>query len=236
MSGPVAAAVLLSLLLAGCGQNGEANKPGPQILKDSARALLTAHSYKLQGIVPVSGGSGRFTFEVGGAHLGAGTFSMGSLTFQLDEIKGTDYVKSKTLWAQADGGALQGLLANKWVSIPADNSLAQTLTSGLAALTSAKQEAATILKGESLATRGPIGTFGGQGVVAVNEGSGSTATKILVATSGTPYPLRVVGHGKDYLNLSNFNQNFGITAPKGAVSLVQVLAGLSAGFGSGTRN
>jgi hypothetical protein len=234
--GPVAAALALALLLAGCGQNGEASKPGPQILRDSARALLKAHSYKLQGVVPISGGSGTFTFEVSGAHAGAGTFSLGSLTFQLDEIGGTDYVKSKTLWEQADGGALQGFLANKWVSIPSANPLAQALTSGLAALTSAKQEASVILKGEALARRGPTATFDGQGVVVVNEGSGSTATKVLVATSGPPFPLRVDGRGQDYLDLSQFNQNFQITAPRGAVSLIQVLAGLNAGFGSGTRN
>ncbi len=234
--GPVAVTVTLAALLAGCGQNGVASKPGPQILKDSASALMTAHSYRLQGIVPTSSGPGRFTFEVAGAHLGAGTFSLGSLTFQLTEVGGTDYVKSKTLWEQADGGALQSFLANRWVSIPADNSLAQALTSGLAALTSAKQEAAVILKGEAVATRGPAITFAGQSVVVVNEGSGSTATRVLVATSGPPFPLRVDGRGEDYLDLSQFNQHFGITAPRGAVSLIQVLAGLNAGFGSGTRN
>lgn len=232
----LAAGALLALLLAGCGQNGEATKSGPQIISASAHALLTARSYRLQGTVPVSGGTGSFTFEVGGPHLGSGTFTLGSLTFQLREIRGTDYVKSATLWEQADGGALQGFLANKWVSIPADNSLAQTLTTGLAALTSAKQEAQVILKGESRATRGKTSTFAGQGVVEVTEGSGNSATKVLVATSGPPFPLRVDGRGQDYLDLSDFNQNFKIAAPAGAVSLVQVLAGLNAGFGSGTRN
>ncbi len=236
LAGLAAVTVVAGTLLAGCGQNGEASKSGPQILKDSARALMSAHSYRLQGVVPVSGGSGRFSFDVAGAHLGAGTFTLGSLTFQLDVVKGTDYVKSKTLWAHADGGALQGVLANKWVSIPAANSFAQALTSGLAVLTSAKQEAAAILKGEAKATRGPTSTFDGQGVVQVTEGAGTATSKVLVATSGTPYPLRVVGQGKDYLNLSNFNQSFAVSAPRGSVSLLQVIAGLNAGFGSGTRN
>lgn len=221
-------------MLSACGQNGEATKPGGQILQDTAAALRSAHSYRLQGVVPVSGGSGRFTFEVQGPNVGSGVFTLGSTSFQLEEVRGTDYVKSKTLWESADGGALQGLLANKWVSIPANNPLAQALTSGLAALTSAKQEAATILKGEAGARRGRVRSFAGQGVVEVLEGTGGS---VLVATSGTPFPLRVQGQGPDYVDLSDFNQAFGISAPKGAISLTDVIAGLGAGFGpGGSRN
>ncbi|MHB8394660.1 MAG: LolA-like protein [Candidatus Dormibacteria bacterium] len=230
------ATVVAGLLLAACGQNGEATKSGPQIIKDTAAALGTAKSYRLQGVVPVSGSSGSFTFDVAGAAVGAGTFHLGGLTFQLDEIHGTDYVKSKTLWQGVDGGALQPLLANRWVSIPANNPLAQQLTAGLASLTSARQEAQAILKGVESAKRGHTGTAGGQGVVQVSEGSGSTAAVVYVATSGSPFPMRVVGQGHDYLNLSDFNQRFDVTAPHGAVSLLDVIAGLGAGFGSGARS
>ena len=233
----LATLLVASVTLSACGQNGEATKSGGQILKDTAAALISAHSYRLQGVVPVSSGSGHFTFEVQGPNVGSGTFTLGGTSFQLEEVRGTDYVKSKTLWESADGGALQGLLANKWVSIPANNSLAQALTSGLAALTSAKQEAATILKGETGARRGRVTTFDGQGVVEVVEGKAGSASRVLVATSGTPFPLRVRGQGPDYVDLSDFNQSFGISAPKGAISLTDVIAGLAAGFGpGGNRN
>lgn len=224
------------LLLAACGQNGEATKSGPQIIKDTAAALQTAKSYRLEGVVPISGSSGSFTFDVAGAAVGAGTFTLGTLTFQLDEIRGTDYIKSKTLWQGIDGGALQSLLANRWVSIPANNPLAKQLTTGLASLTSARQEAQAILKGEAGAKRGRSGTSGGQAVIQVAEGTGSTASVVYVATSGAPYPVRVVGQGKDYLALSDYNQNFNVTAPHGSVSLLDVIAGLGAGFGSGPRS
>jgi|GEM_PF-2277677 len=229
--------LVAAVMLSACGQNGEATKSAGQILKDTAAALRSAHSYRLQGVVPVSGGSGRFTFEVQGPDVGSGTFTLGATSFQLEEVRGTDYVKSKTLWESADGGALQGLLANKWVAIPAANPLAQALTTGLAALTSAKQEADTILKGERGATRGRASTFGGQGVVEVLEGKAASGSSVLVATSGTPFPLRVQGQGPDYVDLSDFNQAFGISAPRGAISLTDVIAGLGAGFGpGGNRN
>ena len=227
----VALGLVAGLLVSACGSNGEAVKSPQQILRDTASALTAAKSYEIQGKVPTGSGLGTFTFKVAGANLGEGQFSLGSLSFQLEEIRGTDYIKSASLWAGVGGGALQGLLANRWVSVPANNPLAQQLTNGVAALTSAKQTAAGFTKADTKATRGHTSTFDGQSVVAVTKG----ASTVFVATSGQPLPIRVTASGGSYLNLSNFNASFGITAPKPSVSLLDVIAGLGAGLGSQGR-
>ncbi len=219
------------LLLSACGSNGEAAKSPQQILRDTATALTAAKSYQIQGKVATGSGLGSFTFKVGGVNLGEGSFAQGPVSFQMEEIRGIDYIKSSNLWAGLGGGALQGLLANRWVSIPADNPLVQQLTTGLAALTSAKQTAAGFTKGDAKARRGPTSTVDGQEVVAVVNGSST----VFVATRGQPFPIRVTGSNGSYLNLSNFNASFGITVPKQPVNLLDVIAGLGAGLGSQGR-
>ena len=227
----VALGLAAGLLVSACGSNGEAAKSPQQILRDTAAALTAVKSYQIQGKVPTGSGLGAFTFKVGGANLGEGQFALGKISFQLEEIRGTDYIKSSNLWAGVGGGALQNLLANRWVSVPANDPLAQQLTAGVAALTSAKQTAASFTNGDAKAKRGSSSTVDGQGVVAVTNG-GST---VFVATSGQPFPLKVTGTGGSYLNLSNFNASFGITVPKQAVNLLDVIAGLGAGLGSSGR-
>jgi hypothetical protein len=56
-------------------------------------------------------------------------------------------------------------------------------------------------------------------------------TSVFVATSGSPYPVRVTTSKGGYLNLSDFDTNFSITPPKGSVNLLDVIAGLGAGVG-----
>jgi hypothetical protein len=221
-------AITTGLLLSGCGDNGVALKKPRQILTESAAALSSAKSFEEQGRVSTSSGTGTFTFKVGGVDLGEGSFSLGKLKFHLAEVKKTDYVKSATLWEAVDGGALQQLLANRWVSIPASNPLAKELTEGVAALTSSKSTAASLTKGDQKAMREGRTTVDQQGVVKVVL---TKTTSVFVATSGSPYPVRVTTSKGGYLNLSDFDTNFSITPPKGSVNLLDVIAGLGAGVG-----
>jgi hypothetical protein len=221
-------AITAGLLLSGCGDNGVALKKPSQILKDSAAALSSAKSFEVEGKVSTGSGTGTFTFKVGGVNLGEGSFSLGKLKFHLAEVNKTDYVKSATLWEAVDGGALQQLLANRWVSIPASNPLAKELTGGVAALTSAKSTAASLTKGDQKAKREGRTTVDQQGVVKVAL---TKTTAVFVATSGSPYPVRVTASKGGYLDLSNFDTNFSITRPKGSVNLLDVIAGLGAGVG-----
>ncbi len=215
------------LVLAGCGSNGEAARSGPRILKDAAAALRSVSSFQMAGKVATSSGTGSFTFEVAGKNVGEGTFALGPLQFQLEEVGSTDYIRSSTLWASVGGSALQQVLTGKWVSVPASNPLAQQLTNGLASLTSPTQTATALTQGEAKARRGGTRTFQGQGVVEVAENGGGS---VLVATSGAPYPLLFADGKGTSLALSGFGRSFTIRRPAKSLSLLQVIAGLQSGL------
>lgn len=220
-----AAVVLALLLLAGCGSNGESAQSGARILRDAAAALRSVSSFRMSGQVNTSGG-GSFTFEVSGRNQGRGTFTTGSLNFQLEEIHSTDYIRSSTLWASVGGGALQSLLSGHWVSIPAANPLAEQLTGGLAALTSSSQTAAALAKGEAGARRAGTRSYRGREVVVVSERGGAS---VLVAASGAPYPLRLNDGKGTSLELSAFGRAFRLRAPAKSLSLLDIIAGLQSG-------
>ena len=227
----LALALTAGLFLAACASdNGVAKKAPTEILQASAAALRSVTSYQVQGKVPTGTGStlGSFNFRVGGANLGEGNFALGTLKFQLTEIKKTVYIKSATLWEALDGGALQDLLANHWVSIPATSPYATALTDGVTSLTSAKSTAASMTKGAQAAKREGRITVDQQGAVKVVV---SKKTTVFVATTGRPYPVRVTGTKGSYLDLSNFDTTFTIKAPKQSVSLLDVIAGVEAGVG-----
>lgn len=221
-----AAAVASSLTLVACGGGSEATRSGPRILADASAAMSSVKSFRMSARVSTPQGVGRFTFEVAGKGVGEGTFSLGSLQFQLAEDHATDYLKSSSLWRSVGGAALQQLLTGHWVSLPASNTLAQQLTAGLAALTSPSQTAASLTKGEPKARRAGTSTVGGVAVVVVREAGGG---EVLVATQGPPYPLEFrLGNGTT-LYLSDFGRAFNIRPPARSLSLLDVIAGLQSG-------
>lgn len=226
--GPAGAGLLAAgLVLSACGSNGEASKPGPQIVKASAAAVRGVTSFAMTGVVKTSAGMGTFTFQVAGKNRGEGTFQLGPLQFQLEQVGSTDYLRSSTLWATVGGTGLQALLTGHWVSVPASNAIAQQLTGSLAALMSTAQTAANLEKGVTGAKRVSTESFHGQEVVKVREG-GSNGY-VLVATSGRPYPLQMSDGKGTSLTLSKFGQSFTINAPAKSLDLVKILAGLQSG-------
>lgn len=223
----VAGVVGAGLLLSACGSNGEATKPGPQIVRAAAAAVRRVTSFEMTGVVATSAGTGTFTFQVAGKNHGQGTFQLGTLEFHLDRVGSTDYLRSSTLWGTVGGTGLQALLTGHWVSVPASNPIAQQLTGSLSALMSTAQTATNLEKGAAGAQRLRTETFHGQGVVEVKEGGGNGV--VLVATSGHPYPLRMADGKGTSLTLSKFGQSFSVNRPKKSLNLLNILAGLQAG-------
>jgi hypothetical protein len=48
---------------------------------------------------------------------------------------------------------------------------------------------------------------------------------VYVAITGEPYPLKWLQSSQSQVTFSKFGQDFGITAPKGALNLEAILAG-----------
>ncbi len=196
------------------------------ILSRSATALAHAQSFHLSGSIEVSGQSGRVDFWAGGPNRGRGWFQLGSTSFSFTEVHGTDYLLSRTLWKQVGGGVLAPLLDGRWVSIPANDPMAQQLTQAFGSLTSAIAVAA-VLKAHGTGARrlGPRSVLGQQ-TVAVSVPKLGT---VYVAANGAPYPLRMARPHSGTVNLDHFRARIRIDAPAHPVSLLDVIHKLGAG-------
>lgn len=220
----VSAALATVLLLSSCAAaaNGVAAKSAPAIVDAAGAALVSAHTFEIQATSAGSGTPATLTFKIEGKNLGEGTFVTSSLSFQAEELHGTDYFRSQTLWSQVGGPTLQGALGNRWVYISASSSTATELTAVFGTLTSPPTVAKQLTKDAQTSVRGKVGTVDGQPVISVTEPKAGT---IYVATTGKPYPLRWEQGSVGRVVFSNFGAHFNIEAPKGAVNLAAILAG-----------
>jgi hypothetical protein len=218
------AAVLAASQLASCAAapNGFQAKSGPAILRAAGSALEAAKTFEIEAISTTSGHQASLTFEIGGPNLGEGSFASSSLSFEAEELNGLDYFRSHTLWAQVGGSSLQSALGYRWVYVSAKSSTAAELTAVFSSLTSPTVLADQLTGKAASAVRGRATTFSGQPVVAVTTpGSGT----VYVAITGEPYPLKWLQSSQSQVTFSKFGQDFGITAPKGALNLEAILAG-----------
>jgi len=220
----VSAALATVLLLSSCAAaaNGVATKSAPAIVDAAGAALVSAHTFEIQATSAGSGTPATLTFKIEGKNLGEGTFVTSSLSFQAEELHGTDYFRSQTLWSQVGGPTLQGALGYRWVYISASSSTATELTAVFGTLTSPPTVAKQLTKDAQTSVRGKVGTVDGQPVISVTEPKAGT---IYVATTGKPYPLRWEQGSVGRVVFSNFGAHFNIEAPKGAVNLAAILAG-----------
>lgn len=149
---------------------------------------------------------------------GKGQITLNGLTFQLVGINHYAYLQAPpAVWQKAGAPASAArLLQGKWLRTPATGQFAS-----IAKLTDIHQLFNQLLtqKGQHLKT-GPTSTVAGHKVVAVDGGNG----RLYVATSGTPYPVRLVKTGSDAgrLDFDRFNQSVTVSAPSNTINLPQV--------------
>jgi len=220
--GSSALAVVLVLSSCTAAANGIATKSAPAIVTAAGAALVSAHTFEIQATSGGSGTPASVTFKIEGKNLGEGTFVTSSLSFQAEELHGTDYFRSQTLWSQVGGPTLQGALGDRWAYISASSSTATELTAVFGTLTSPTTVAKQLTKDAQTSVRGKVGTVDGEPVISVTEPKAGT---IYVATTGKPYPLRWEQGSVGRVVFSNFGAHFNIVAPKGAINLAAVLAG-----------
>ncbi|MGH7609889.1 MAG: hypothetical protein ACREOD_08175 [Candidatus Dormibacteria bacterium] len=199
-----------------------AHQSGAKILEAAAQAMARAHSYQIVAQYGSGTTSKRMTFDVQAANVGRGSFSTGTFSFEAEEVGGTDYFRSRDLWAQVGGSALQTALGDRWVYIAANSTTALQLTQAFASLTSPTQLAALIRQGQARALRGPALNVGGEPAITVREPGGAV---FWVATSGPPYLLGGDQPGPTLIHLNRFGARFGVHRPQHALSLQSLLAG-----------
>jgi hypothetical protein len=141
-----------------------------------------------------------------------GSFVESGSTIDIVKIGPTDYLKTTAAFYKATGtpSAVATLMGGQWIEVP-DSTAGFGSKFGLSSFTD------SLSSNEGSLTAGTTSTIGGQGVVSVHSSTGGT---LYVATSGTPYPVEIVGagvtSGTGTITFTQWNQAAVPTAPKGA--------------------
>jgi hypothetical protein len=242
---PIAAVAVA--LLAGCGSsatsNGEAAKPARQILDDAATALRHIHSVKVQVIGNIEKHPATYTIAFERPDRASITFERGSQAAVARVVAGAAYMKANASLYEHQAGfpsSAVGLVADRWIKLPQQESFGELFKS----FSVEKLSRCLVEEPGTLIVAGEAKVKGHPAVVLVDKGDrpGSTPSKLYVATTGAPLPLRIVATGKerpggpkdecseagepaapgDELTFSEYNRPLGITAPAGAIDLSQL--------------
>jgi hypothetical protein len=196
--------------------NGVASKPAAQILTTAKDALGSAKSVRLQGTMTQSGTT--YTVDIVlGPGLGKGTVTgpiagRKRASFDFVALGSKAYIRSSTLWRQIGGAAAADLFNNRWVATTAKEMFGGARFSTLSFF-------GTLGPMTGPASKGAATTINGQPAIPVTSGDST----VYVATTGTPYPLRLVPSsskvGSGEINFLNYNAPLHITAPPNAIDL-----------------
>lgn len=225
----VALAALVGLVIAGCGSssgakdNGVAAKTPGQVIAAATRAVDALHTLRVSGAVADGSSSTAIKLDL---NLVAGRGATGSmaengLSFKLITVNGSVYINgSPSFWRQFGGAAVQRRLQGKWLKAPADHGQFASFSS----LTNVHKLVANLLDGHGALTKGAVSMLGGQKVIALRDEAKHGT--LYVATTGTPYPLRIVNSatGGGELDFSDFNRAVTLTPPASSVDISQLSA------------
>jgi hypothetical protein len=226
---PAAAA---AILVASCGSggptssadNGESSKAASQILQDVASAYRSAKSVHLAGSVNSSGQTYTVDMKIVAGGTVSGNIAFQGVTADVVIVGGKTYIKGKSLFAQFAGPAAAATIGDNWVAVPA--SAAAEITGGFATLTDFNQLADQLKTPSGTVTKGASTTILGQPVITLRDDKAT----LYVAASGKPYPVQFkpINDATQHLDFTEYDQNFNIAAPSGAIDYSGVGAGTGA--------
>jgi hypothetical protein len=197
-----ALAVALALtLLSGC-ERGDTQKPGPvgptdngvaalppNFIQDRARdALLNAKSYRIKGDGISDGQRMSLDLRINGSDSG-GTVTMGGATIEVLMVAGRRFMRAnEKFWAMTLGAdkadTVAEVIGDRWVVVPND----EKMLAGLFTVGDIDQ----LFRPDSSLKMGQTRDIDGVKAIGVVDG-GAEGSTLYVATTGEPYPLRVVG-------------------------------------------
>ncbi|HLX31361.1 MAG TPA: hypothetical protein VKR79_01205 [Gaiellaceae bacterium] len=227
--------VLGALLLAGCGgggggntaptttsnSNAEASKPATQILADAVKAAKGASSVHLSGSIVSSGSPITLDFAAS-KQAATGKMTTDGLEFNFIRIGSEIYIQgSDAFWKHFGGTAAAQLFHGKWLKGPAGKGQFATFGS----LTSPTAFFTQLTSSTGTPVNQGLTTYKGQSVIAIHD-SKKKGT-LYIAATGTPYPVALVGGGKNSgsISFSGWNASVSTSAPKGAIDISALTSG-----------
>lgn len=214
-------ALLLSLvaILAGCGgsgSSGEASKSVSEILADARQAALSAESVHISGTIHDAGQTIGLDLTLGKGD-GGGTMTIQGSKVDVIRVGNTAYLRAGApFYQQVGAGAAAGrLLAGKWLKLPTSTPNFRQLVE----LTDLHAFVSQALKPNGTVTKGDEKSVDGQKAIELKSSKGGS---LLVATTGTPYPLEFVGGNgtsSGTVKLTDWGTAKAPGAPKNAIDI-----------------
>lgn len=222
---PAALAPLaLAGALAGCGGSASsdiASKPAAAILTAARSAAESASSVHVVSNASQDKGklSAKSNLELA-SNGGRAQLSFLGISSETIRIANTLYVKgSRSFYTRLSRRGLH-VPRGAWLKTTANSpSLGQ-----LAALTDATSELHLLIKNTGTLTKGTTTTINGQKAIELKEATKHFTSTIYIATTGSPYPIEIIKHGREtsQTTFSGWNQPTPLAAPANAVELANL--------------
>jgi hypothetical protein len=168
--------------------NGIADKSAEAIMKAATDAFSSATSVHLTGTMVDAGDTITMDLHLGHG-VGEGTIrgpiKGKSLPVSIIAAKGRFYMKSRRLWTAVGGATAGDLIGDRWVLVPKK---AMKNFKGFDGMLSSDGFARMLLKPDGPLTKGGTTVVDGTPAIELKSGGGS----LYVATTGNPYPLKIV--------------------------------------------
>jgi hypothetical protein len=219
---------VLALLMAGCGSsdNGVAAKPASEILQATIVAAKSASSVHVTVSSKITRGGSLELDATLAKDRGHAQVSLYGTTFEVIRDGDTLYVKGNQLFAARLGAVLGVKIpANTWLKGSTTGPLAQT-----GSFTSIEKELPLMLQGSGPISKGATIKINGQPAITLKETRKLYAGTLYVATTGKPYPLKLLKTGPGQSSLgetghttfTNWNDPTTVTPPSNAIDISQL--------------
>lgn len=220
-------ALALAPALAGCGSsspagNGLASKSPARIVAIATAAATAAESVHVAGSILGEGKPISLNMELDAEKGGMGRVTLGNLSVDVVNVDRAVYVKAgSAFYSRFAGPAAARVLQAKWLR---GSNVSGPLAS-FTALTELRKLLGSTLAGHGALSRGPTTTVNGKPAVGVTDTAGGGT--LYVASTGTPYPLKIVklGTGAGKLVFDRWNQPVSLTVPPNPVDLHELQTG-----------
>jgi hypothetical protein len=199
---------------AGCGgasSTSEAQKSANQILADAEQAAGAAQGVHVSGSI-VDGGKRVVLALDLGQDDGKGSMAQGAARADVARVGNRAFMRASTeFWKTFATPAAALLLHDRWLT----GTTAKPPFNAFTRFLSIRAVIGSELKKHGKLTKLGVRTYKGQKVVAIRDASSHDT--LLVAASGTPYPVAALADGA--VNFTDWDKPVNVTAPKGAVDI-----------------
>lgn len=194
--------------------NGVGQMRADQAARAALAALTSVRSVRVTGTFPANGRSERFDLRFAGRTAANGSFTLNGAAIQMITCDGAMYLKAgQDGWAAMGNPAgTTGMMAGRWFKVSSAQAPGTTPLS--LAFFTAELAAHATMAGAAVTA----GTLAGHQVAVIAYPDGS---KLYVAATGRPYPLRfdVTGGTGGRRDFSDYEAALHIVAPGGATDI-----------------